>query len=200
MKVKFNSIFKYLNGDTSSSNLSLFDTIAITFIILKLTNIKWLANYWQDRLHYQQQPNQWLLSYWLPLTTSLHILVISTEKEMPEMSIRGKLGSDAVKYCILYIILLWCLTYTSSFVFLDRTLSQSPIMLRTAAKYARPTKIQNQTSGLYHFMYSIFRSPPIKKKKYSFNVHYLTYKSILKGFTRRQTTDCGVASTLPTGQ
>lgn len=71
---------------------------------------------------------------------------------------------------LLDIILLWCsikahfhlTNHTSSFVFLDKTLSQSPIMLRTAAKYARPTKIQNQTRGLYHFMYSILRSPPIK--------------------------------------
>lgn len=50
--------------------------------------------------------------------------------------------------------------HTSSLVFLERTLNQSPIMLRTAAKYAKPTKIQNQTSGLYHFLYSIILSPP----------------------------------------
>lgn len=49
---------------------------------------------------------------------------------------------------------------TSSLVFLDSTRSQSPIMLRTAAKYARPTRIQNHTKGLYHCMYSIFLFPP----------------------------------------
>lgn len=37
-------------------------------------------------------------------------------------------------------------------------------MLRTAAKYAKPTKIQNQTSGLYHFLYSIILSPPENKE------------------------------------
>lgn len=37
-------------------------------------------------------------------------------------------------------------------------------MLRTAAKYAKPTKIQNQTSGLYHFLYSIILSPPENKQ------------------------------------
>lgn len=49
---------------------------------------------------------------------------------------------------------------TSSLVFLDSTRSQSPIMLRTAAKYARPTRIQNHTKGLYHCLYSIFQFPP----------------------------------------
>lgn len=49
---------------------------------------------------------------------------------------------------------------TSSFVFLDNTRSQSPIMLSTAAKYAKPTKIQNHTKGLYQFIYSILLFPP----------------------------------------
>lgn len=49
---------------------------------------------------------------------------------------------------------------TSSLVFLDSTRSQSPIMLRTAAKYAKPTRIQNHTRGLYQFMYSILLFPP----------------------------------------
>lgn len=53
---------------------------------------------------------------------------------------------------------------TSSLVFLDSTRSQSPIMLRTAAKYAKPTRIQNHTSGLYHFMYSILRFPPDRER------------------------------------
>lgn len=33
-------------------------------------------------------------------------------------------------------------------------------MLRTAAKYAKPTKIQNHTRGLYQFIYSILLFPP----------------------------------------
>lgn len=37
---------------------------------------------------------------------------------------------------------------TSSLVRLEMTLNQSPIILRIAAKYARPTRIQNHTTGL----------------------------------------------------
>ena len=33
-------------------------------------------------------------------------------------------------------------------------------MLSTAAKYAKPTKIQNHTRGLYQFIYSILLFPP----------------------------------------
>lgn len=49
---------------------------------------------------------------------------------------------------------------TSSFVFLDKTRSQSPIILRTAAKQARPTRIQNHTNGLYHSRQLMPAFPP----------------------------------------
>lgn len=40
-------------------------------------------------------------------------------------------------------------------------------MLRTAAKYTKPTRIQNHTRGLYQFMYSILLFPPERAGKAS---------------------------------